>query len=160
MQDQERRDRTFFTGCTWKEFAKVYLLEVGMEMSLRLGGKHKRHLRVHLSIDPITHLCKYSGKYQAVLANNISSGRYIQQILFTNIFIAYYGVDIVTKQFIGNMEDIEGSRVTWEEMWFVVAFVDQIWMLTNGYNAGPRDHSCMPLLHTLNKNNIDDRIMV
>ncbi|EMS46953.1 putative calcium-binding protein CML12 [Triticum urartu] len=57
------------------------------------------------------------------------------------------------------MEVTEGSRVTWEEMWFVVGFVDQVWMLADGYNAGPRDHSCVPLLHTLNKTNIDDRIM-
>jgi hypothetical protein len=69
-------------------------------------------------------------------------------------------VDIVTKQFIDNMEVTEGSRVTWEEMWFVVGFVDQIWMLADGYNAGPRDHSYVPLLHTLNKTNIDDRILV
>ena len=54
----------------------------------------------------------------------------------------------------------EGSRVTWEEMWFFVVFVDQIWMLMDGYNAGPRDHSYMPLLHTLNKTNIDARLMV
>ena len=45
-------------------------------------------------------------------------------------------------------------------MWFVVGFVDQIWMLADGYNAGPRDHSYVPLLHTLNKTNIDNKLMV
>jgi hypothetical protein len=58
------------------------------------------------------------------------------------------------------MEVTEGSRVTWEEIWFVVGFVDQIWLLAVGYNAGPRDHTYVPLLHTLNKTNIDDRLMV
>jgi hypothetical protein len=58
------------------------------------------------------------------------------------------------------MEVTEGSRVTWEDMWFFVGFVDQIWMLADGYNARPRDHSYVPLLRTLNKTNIDDRIMV
>ena len=74
---RNEEDRTFFTGRTWKEFAKVYQLKVGMEMSLGLGGKPKRHLRVHLSTDPITHPCKYSGKYRAILTNNISSRCYI-----------------------------------------------------------------------------------
>ena len=60
---RNEEDRTFFTGCTWKEFAKVYQLEIDMEMSLRLGGKPKCYLRVRFSIDPITHLCKYSCKY-------------------------------------------------------------------------------------------------
>ena len=54
----------------------------------------------------------------------------------------------------------EGIRVTWEERWFVVVFVDQIWMLADGYNARPRDHSYMPLLHTLNMTKIDDIIIV
>ena len=54
----------------------------------------------------------------------------------------------------------EGSRVTWEEMWFVIGFVDQIWMLAHGYNVGPRYHSYVPLLHTLNKANIHEKLMV
>ena len=58
------------------------------------------------------------------------------------------------------MEVTEGSKVSWEEMCSVIGFVDQIWMLADGYNAGPRDHSCVPLLHTLNKTNIDARLMV
>ena len=33
------------------------------------------------------------------------------------------------------MEVTEGSRVSWEEMWFVVGFVDQIWMLADGYKC-------------------------
>ena len=60
---RNEEDRTFFTGGIWREFAKVYQLEVGMEMSIRLGGKRKHHLRVRLSTDPITHPCKYSSKY-------------------------------------------------------------------------------------------------
>ena len=69
-------------------------------------------------------------------------------------------MDTITKQFIDNIEVTEGSRVTWEEMWFVIGFVDQIWMFVDGYKAGPRDRSYVRLLHTLNKTNIDDRIMV
>ena len=69
-------------------------------------------------------------------------------------------MDIVTKQFIDNMEVTDGTMVSWEEMWFGIGFVDQIWMLADGYNAGPRDHSYVPLPHTLNKTNIDDKLMV
>ena len=69
-------------------------------------------------------------------------------------------MDIVTKQFIDNMEVTDGTMVSWEEMWFGIGFVDQIWMLADSYNVVPRDHSYVPLLHTLNKTNIDDKLMV
>ena len=58
------------------------------------------------------------------------------------------------------MEVTEGSRVSWEELLFVLGFADQIWMLADSYNVGPRYHSYVPLLHTLNKTNIDDKLMV
>jgi hypothetical protein len=35
---RNKEDMTFFTGGTWREFAKVYQLEVGMEMCIRLLG--------------------------------------------------------------------------------------------------------------------------
>ena len=76
-----QEDRSFFTVLTWKEFAKVYQLEVGMENFLRLGGKPKRHLLVCLGTDPITHPRKYPHKYRAILTNTISYGYYNKSYL-------------------------------------------------------------------------------
>ena len=57
MRIRNEEDMIFFIGRTWKEFAKVYRLEVHLKMPLRLGGKPKRYLLVRLSTDPITRPC-------------------------------------------------------------------------------------------------------
>ncbi|XBI96799.1 hypothetical protein VPH35_033025 [Triticum aestivum] len=64
-----------------------------------------------------------------------------------------------TRKIVDNTYYTDGSMLTWEVKNYLVSFVDGIEWLTNTYNAEQKDAPYVPLVHALNKTNIQNKYL-
>ncbi|XP_037409193.1 uncharacterized protein LOC119271473 [Triticum dicoccoides] len=124
------KERTYFGSSNWGAFAKAYKFEEGMA--------------IHFDFS------KYSDPDPDILVD-------LENIPILPPY--YFLAPKTTQEIVDNIYYTADSALTWKEKNYLVSFVNGIEWPTNTHNAGKHYASYVPLVHALNKTNIQNKCL-
>ena len=75
--------------------------------------------------------------------------------------VGYFKVKHATRLlFYKNSTVIDGTEVDWDDIHKVLHFIDNLQVLVGCFNGGRPRGICVPLLHSLNRSNCVEKLMV
>ena len=109
-----------------------------------------------LDLIPFLPPCKFLNKLVKYPLDSSSPITYLFCIKFTAYFLSPRNI----RNLVDDTYYTAPTTLTWKEKRYLMSFVADIETFKSTNGAGPNDGPYLPLVHTLNKNNISRKCMV
>ena len=151
---------TYISGDSWKEFARVYRLDVGQEITFSMVNSGVQTSLVTTGHLPFIHPSKvHSCSCCTTITASCTLGFKFNCVCYN--IVAYYHLSNEKRQIIDNMNITGGTNINWRMMETVISQVMNLEMLVEHHDAGDYDQGrAFGFIHALTWSDCNKNFLV